>query len=97
MEATPFSSLTSSAARSRILGGMSVRDLAKSVGLSHSYVSRVLRGKRRPVLETAKRIATKRGLTLDGFYTLLGLAVKEEGKAKAKARPKPKPRGRKRW
>src|SRR5512143_215221 len=80
MEATPM--LTPPEARRRILGGLSVRALARKVGLSRSYLGRMLRGERRPMLSTARIIAQARGLTLDGFYSLLEAAVKSQGKVK---------------
>lgn len=76
-------------ARRQILKGRSVRDLAKRAGISHPYLGRILRGERRPVLETANAIASACGLTLDAFYTLLLTAVKgEKGATKKKGATK---------
>jgi transcriptional regulator with XRE-family HTH domain len=66
MEATP--NLT---ARKKLLGPYSLRALAGRAGISPSYFSRVLSGKRRPLMETVHMLARARGMGLDEFYVLL--------------------------
>lgn len=58
--------------RHKILGSLSLREVAKRAGTSASTLCLLLAGKRRPRLDTAERLARVRGITLDEFFRLLG-------------------------
>ena len=69
MEATPNRNALE--ARKNLLGPHSLRGLAVRAGISPSYLSRVLSGKRRPLMATVERLARARGMSLDELYRLL--------------------------
>lgn len=56
---------------SKLLGRLSQRELAKRAGLHYSYVSLVLRGKRRPSIDALSRIAKATGRDMGATYALL--------------------------
>jgi transcriptional regulator with XRE-family HTH domain len=70
MEATP-NLRHALEARKSLLGPHTLRALAGRAGISPSYLSRVLAGKRRPLMVTAEKLAVARGMSLDDLYRLL--------------------------
>ena len=50
------------------LSGLSVRGFSKEIGISHSFLSQVMNGKRNPSAATAKRIATGLQKDIDDFF-----------------------------
>ena len=54
-----------------ILGGRSAREVADKVGIHWTYLSMILRGKRRPSLDVAKLLAKELGFTLDQLEAAL--------------------------
>lgn len=51
--------------------GLSVRGFSKEIGLSHSFLSQVINGKRNPSAATAKRISTGLQKEIDDFFLVL--------------------------
>lgn len=55
----------------RLLGKSSATAFSKRCGLSLPFVSKVLRGERRPSLPAARRWSDALGITLDEFFKRL--------------------------
>lgn len=53
------------------LNGLSIRGFSKEIGLSHSFLSQVINGKRNPSAATAKRISTGLQKDIDDFFLVL--------------------------
>ncbi|MGE7691330.1 helix-turn-helix domain-containing protein [Lysinibacillus sp. NPDC097214] len=50
------------------LNGLSIRGFSKEIGLSHSFLSQVINGKRNPSAATAKRISTGLQKNIGDFF-----------------------------
>ena len=79
----------------RLLGPFTVRSLAARIGISPPYLSRLLAGKRRMLMQTAMKLATARGISLDELNGLLAapahIAI---GSGGGRQKPKRKPTAR---
>ncbi|PPA70183.1 helix-turn-helix domain-containing protein [Jeotgalibacillus proteolyticus] len=64
--------------------GMSHRDFAKSIGISHSYLSQLVNGKRKPSPSTAGKIAL--GLNVDLSEIFLYKVVTKDNHREVKER-----------
>lgn len=53
------------------LNGHSIRGFSREIGLSHSFLSQVINGKRNPSAATAKRISKGLKKDIDDFFLVL--------------------------
>ncbi|WP_313469479.1 helix-turn-helix transcriptional regulator [Lysinibacillus sp.] len=53
------------------LNGLSIRGFSKEIGVSHSFLSQVINGKRNPSATTAKRIAAGLQKDIGDFFLVL--------------------------
>ncbi|AQU78305.1 helix-turn-helix transcriptional regulator [Planococcus faecalis] len=64
--------------------GKNVREFAKEIGISHSYMSQILSEKRQPSPKVANKIAVGLGVNFDGIFFVTNVAkdnparIKEE-------------------
>lgn len=79
------------AAQRRLTGGGSARSLARKTKLHHSYVSKILKGERRPSIQVVDVIAGALGIPLDDCWRRLQALWKVTGQPT----PQPWTHGRK--
>ena len=64
--------------------GLSASEVARRAGLSESYISRLMKGKRRPSSDALERIARALGVSMEDLQTEMR-AIREIAKAPRRA------------
>ncbi|MDH6125928.1 helix-turn-helix transcriptional regulator [Kitasatospora sp. GP82] len=77
---TPPAGLGPMLGEARLRAGYGLREFARLVGLSHSYVIQLETGKRCPSVTVARRIAAVLALTEDEMVPLRDAAVDDAGR-----------------